>query len=459
MEVVPASVTVRVAVQSSHRLLRDALGALLAAQPDITVVGKVAEADGIATLCQLRPPDAVIVDAGRRLAQVAAWVNGLMQRFPELDVIVIYRDASKQDLAAACRAGVASLIPESHGLGAVLAMLQRRRQRNGWASRAGLTDREVELVVLMGSGHSVPEIAELLGISPFTVQNLKRRVYGKLDVSSSAHAVARAATLGMLDTPPPPEHAAPAAHSSRPVLTVVSATSGGALGEVVRAVVTDKVPFVLERTLPPAAAAHWEPWNPGPAALALVDPGARELDVAAAHGVPVILVHSQPLGTAELAEALASGVDAFVAAEQAREQFVTVLRMATQGYLVADSTRMRPIIRAIRARNSHWQDLPEVTVRERDILRCIAGGKSIRQTARALGIAPKTVENVQTGLFRKLGVHNRPGALAVAEGLGLVPAAAKSLDSPAAIPPRGFASPGDSSPWPDRDHFSVVPQG
>ncbi|MBO0775254.1 MAG: response regulator transcription factor, partial [Actinobacteria bacterium] len=253
-----------------------------------------------------------------------------------------------------------------------------------------------------------------------------------LDVSSSAHAVARAATLGMLDPPPPPpKHVTPTANGSRPVLTLISASQGPALGEVVRAVVAGQVPFVLHRALPPAADADWQPWNPGPAALALVDPGAPELDAAAGRGVPVILVHSRPLGTAELGEALASGADALVAAEQAREQFVTVLRMVTQGYLVADSTMMRPIIRAIRARDSRWQDLPELTVRERDILRCIASGQSIRQTGRALGIAPKTVENVQTGLFRKLGVHNRPGALAAAEALGLLPAAVTSPASPA----------------------------
>jgi DNA-binding CsgD family transcriptional regulator len=114
----------------------------------------------------------------------------------------------------------------------------------------------------------------------------------------------------------------------------------------------------------------------------------------------------------------------------AHEQFVTVLRLVIQGYLVANSMRMRPIFRAIHARDSLWQNLPELTVRERDILRCIASGKSIRQTGRPLGIAPKTVENVQTGLFRKLGVHNRPAALAAAEVLGLLPAAVRSLDSP-----------------------------
>jgi DNA-binding NarL/FixJ family response regulator len=64
MDVSPARVTIRVAVQSSHRLLRDTLAAFLASHPDITVVGKVAEADGIVPLCELRQPDAAILDAG-----------------------------------------------------------------------------------------------------------------------------------------------------------------------------------------------------------------------------------------------------------------------------------------------------------------------------------------------------------------------------------------------------------
>jgi DNA-binding CsgD family transcriptional regulator len=44
----------------------------------------------------------------------------------------------------------------------------------------------------------------------------------------------------------------------------------------------------------------------------------------------------------------------------------------------------------------------------------------VRQTARALGIAVKTVENAQGHLFRKLGVHNRAAAVATAYALGLL---------------------------------------
>ena len=171
------------------------------------MVGKVAEPDAIFELCELRHPDVVIMDAGARLREISARVEALIKRYPELNVIVTYREASEQDLAAACRAGVTSLVPESKGLSAVLALLRRSRGRHAKDSPGGLTDRELELVVLTGSGHSVAEIAGLLGISPLTVENLKRRVYAKLDVSSSVHAVAKAASLGMLEPQAAPETA------------------------------------------------------------------------------------------------------------------------------------------------------------------------------------------------------------------------------------------------------------
>jgi DNA-binding NarL/FixJ family response regulator len=63
---------------------------------------------------------------------------------------------------------------------------------------------------------------------------------------------------------------------------------------------------------------------------------------------------------------------------------------------------------------------PELTARERDILSSIACGHTVRQTARALGIATKTVENTQARLFRKLGTHNRPETLIAAYRLGLI---------------------------------------
>lgn len=63
----------------------------------------------------------------------------------------------------------------------------------------------------------------------------------------------------------------------------------------------------------------------------------------------------------------------------------------------------------------------ELTPREHDVLSSIADGRTIRQTARMLGIAAKTVENTRARLFRKLGARNRSQTLTIAYRLGLLP--------------------------------------
>jgi DNA-binding CsgD family transcriptional regulator len=64
--------------------------------------------------------------------------------------------------------------------------------------------------------------------------------------------------------------------------------------------------------------------------------------------------------------------------------------------------------------------LPKLSLREAEILHSIARGQTLRQTARDLRIAVKTVENTQSRLFRKLGVRNRAGALATSYSMGLL---------------------------------------
>ncbi|HJR25601.1 MAG TPA: helix-turn-helix transcriptional regulator, partial [Acidimicrobiales bacterium] len=62
----------------------------------------------------------------------------------------------------------------------------------------------------------------------------------------------------------------------------------------------------------------------------------------------------------------------------------------------------------------------DLTPRERQILLSIDRGESVKQTARSLGISPKTVENLQSRLFSKLDVRNRAQAVSHAHGLGIL---------------------------------------
>src|SRR5207245_7754242 len=138
--------------------------------------------------------------------------------------------------------------------------------------------------------------------------------------------------------------------SGTTVLTVVSGRPGPVLDRVVTALIASRLPFVLVRVPGPVADTHWARWHRRPLVAALVDPGPRDWPVVAELGVPAVLVHSSPLDPPELAEALASGASALVAEDRVDAHLLSVLQMVGQGYLVVDSSPMRPLIVAVRAR-------------------------------------------------------------------------------------------------------------
>jgi len=61
-----------------------------------------------------------------------------------------------------------------------------------------------------------------------------------------------------------------------------------------------------------------------------------------------------------------------------------------------------------------------LTPREIDVLRLLAGGSSYCQAAAHLGISPNTVITHIKNLYRKLEVHNAPGAVMRAVQLGVL---------------------------------------
>jgi DNA-binding NarL/FixJ family response regulator len=65
-------------------------------------------------------------------------------------------------------------------------------------------------------------------------------------------------------------------------------------------------------------------------------------------------------------------------------------------------------------------DLPELTRRERDVLRLLAGGLTNRAIADALGIGAETVKDHVASLYRKLDVGDRVTAVREAERFGLI---------------------------------------
>jgi DNA-binding NarL/FixJ family response regulator len=397
----------RIAIRCNRRLFRDALASCLAACTEFTVVGQVADPEDLLQLCELSRPDVVLFDTGDTLPDDLEELKTLRTRFPGTAVVLAYDRLAPAEWAVATRCGVDTFVPCSHGLEALVAVLRQNLKRST-GGKEGLTELDREILALVAAGHSVERIAALLRVSKGTVENRKRRIYHKLHVSSQNQAVARATSLGLLAKATP----AIATRAEGTTLAVLRGDAGLSRAYVMPALVEHGVPFIVDGP---------EFSYRGPVVLVLVDVDINN-DIADVPPVPRILVRSTPMSRTEVLAALDSGISAVVDADVVpAEGLVAALTLAAQGHLVLAVPQARAVVGVADAlRGEAYRSLPDLTARECDILRGIASGQTVRQTARELGIAEKTVENVQTRLFRKLGARNRTAALSVADALGLI---------------------------------------
>jgi two-component system, NarL family, nitrate/nitrite response regulator NarL len=298
-----------------------------------------------------------------------------------------------------------------------------------------LTQREMMIVFLMSAGHTASEIAKLLELRPRTVENRKRSIYEKLGVGNQSHAVAKAIRLGLLQPGPPPtlprRGPGPQQHVGEPgraLLAVLLGPASKSRDEIAQLLLAERVPLVVAMRREELIRDHWVWWQRGPIVVVLVDPEAEDWPVTIALGAPIVLIHDRDVPEQlAIADALARQASGLVAKTDITSGLAPTLNAVAQGLMVMSWGYAGALLRW-----SPGQDpeMPKLTAREYDILGSIALGHTIRQTARTLGIATKTVENTQARLFRKLGVRNRMEALTTADALGLIDRAIVPVDDP-----------------------------
>lgn len=288
-----------------------------------------------------------------------------------------------------------------------------------------LTQREMMIVFLMSAGHTASEIAKLLELRPRTVENRKRSIYEKLGVGNQSHAVAKAIWLGLLQPGPPPtlprRGPVPRQYAGEPgraLLAVLLGPASNSRDEIARLLISERVPLVVVTKREELIRDHWLWWQRGPIVVVLVDPVPEDWSVTIGLGAPTVLVRNRDVPEQlAIADALVRQAGGAVSMADIATGLTPTLNAVAQGLMVMSWGYAELLLKWA---PSPAPAMPKLTARECDILGSIARGHTIRQTARMLGIAAKTVENTQARLFRKLGVRNRMEALTTADALGLI---------------------------------------
>ncbi len=135
--------------------------------------------------------------------------------------------------------------------------------------------------------------------------------------------------------------------------------------------------------------------------------------------VPCVLLADEAPTGHELVDAVDCGLQGVVPSTSGPDHLVEMLQLVASGDSALTTRQLREAVDGLR-RARAAQDPVDLSPRERDILASIDRGESVKQTAHRLGISPRTVDNTQRILFRKLSARNRAQAVARAHALGLL---------------------------------------
>ena len=211
---------IRVLIVDDHSVVRMGLRMFFDHQPDIEVVGEATDgSEGVAMARRLEP-DVILMDLlmpnmdgitaiGRIKAELPLTEIVTMTSFIEEEKVTsaleagasgyVLKDAEAEEVAAAVRAAYAGEMHLDPAVARLLADRMRRKPANDLVEP--LTDREKDVLNLLGQGMSNKEIGTALFITERTARTYVSNILGKLGLASRTQAALYAVEHKLVEPP------------------------------------------------------------------------------------------------------------------------------------------------------------------------------------------------------------------------------------------------------------------
>lgn len=205
---------VRILVVDDHPFFRRGLVDWLNQQEEMVCCGEASSAAATRAACERLQPAVVLLDLQLEDGDGLDLVSELSDRYPSMRILILsHRDESIY-AHRALRAGARGYVMKSEATETVLAAVRTVLSGDIHVSRsvgarvlqrlfpdpsssgpelARLTDRELQVFQLLGSGCGTREIATILKISPKTVETYRENLKHKLGLGDAAALLKAAA--------------------------------------------------------------------------------------------------------------------------------------------------------------------------------------------------------------------------------------------------------------------------
>jgi len=208
---------IRLFIADDHPVVRAGLRGIIEGEPDFEVVGEARDGGDMLARIGRTPAEVLLLDVSMPGPGFLEVLAGLRQDHPRVAVLVLSVHPEDQYAVRALRAGAAGYLTKDHSPEELVAAIRKVHRGGKYVSPSlaeklavgleigasswpheQLSNREYDVLCLLGSGRTVKEIASRLALSPKTVSTYRARVLEKMQLATNADLVRYAAPNGLI---------------------------------------------------------------------------------------------------------------------------------------------------------------------------------------------------------------------------------------------------------------------
>ena len=212
----------KIVIAEDHTILRDGLRSLLSSGEQYEVVGEAADGLEAVRCIEQRSPDLILLDLSMPRMSGASVIKEVKTRFPEVKVLALSVHDSEEYILETFELGADGYCTKaaSHSellmaIGSVLSgkryispdisdkvlqgFIEERKTLKSASSWETLTQREKEVLKMVGEGYKNKEIADFLCISVKTVQKHRANIMRKLNLHTASLLTSYAIDKGLVE--------------------------------------------------------------------------------------------------------------------------------------------------------------------------------------------------------------------------------------------------------------------